>query len=51
VGLKKDPLERDEFVFFDFLQKNQKKQIHLSPPLPLAARFLTGFIYAQLLTF
>jgi hypothetical protein len=23
--VKKDPLERDEFVFFDFLQKNQKK--------------------------
>jgi hypothetical protein len=26
------PSERNEFVFFDFLKKNQKKQTHFSPP-------------------
>jgi hypothetical protein len=31
-GVKKDPLERDDFVFFDFLQKKSKKtKSSLSP--------------------
>jgi hypothetical protein len=31
LRLKKRGLERNEFVFFDFFSKNQKKQTHFSP--------------------
>jgi hypothetical protein len=31
LRLKKGGAERNEFVFFDFFSKNQKKQTHFSP--------------------
>jgi hypothetical protein len=42
-------VERDEFVFFDFFAKNQKKQTHLSQKGLFKSFFLTGFIFTQLL--